>query len=438
MKYLVKIFGCQMNEHDAEILSGMMEAAGYQLAEDQDAADVMIVHTCCVRESAENKIIGFLGNLKKYKEDHPRLMVVVTGCMVQQPGAAEKLIAKSPHLDVIIGTHNLHRLPFLLQEAMAGDKPQVEIWSEAGDLPETLPVKRIGRIKAQVNIMSGCNNYCSYCIVPYVRGRERSRRPEEILREIQGLAAEGFKELLLLGQNVNSYGMDAGISMDFADLLKEAAGIPGVERIRYMTSHPRDFSRKLIDTIAALDQVCPHIHLPIQSGSDRILALMNRGYTREEYAQLVAQIRQTIPDCSITTDLIVGFPGETGDDFEQTLDLLARLRLDVAYTFLYSRRSGTPAAQMPGQVSPQEKQSRLRALMDRQNQISLEINQSLIGCVEKVLVEGPSRTQSAIYTGRTGGNKIVVFPGSEQLVGQTVPVMINKVKTWHLEGQIIN
>ena len=437
MKYLVKTFGCQMNEHDSEILAGMMEEIGYEPVGRPEDADAIIINTCCVRESAENRIIGYIGNLKKLKEQNPGLIITVSGCMLQQPGAAENLIKRAPFVDLVLGTHNIHRLPQLISERQGGNESLIEVVETEGDIQEELPVKRQGKIKAQVTIMYGCNNFCSYCIVPFVRGRERSRKPEAIEKEIQNLGLEGFKEVLLLGQNVNSYGLDFSEAFDFADLLERVDRIPGIERIRYMTSHPRDFTQKLVDTISKSQKVCEHFHLPIQAGSNRILKQMNRGYSREMYFELVESIREKVPKASITTDIIVGFPGETDDDFADTLDVIKRVRFDAAYTFLYSRRSGTPAAKISEQVPAEEKKKRLQILMDLENFISREINEKLVGNREEVLVEGTSKTKDIMFSGRTRTNKIVIFPGEESMIGKLVNVNIMSAKTWHLEGQII-
>ncbi|MCR6545936.1 tRNA (N6-isopentenyl adenosine(37)-C2)-methylthiotransferase MiaB [Dehalobacterium formicoaceticum] len=435
-KYHVTTFGCQMNEHDSEIMGGMLESLGYEAEDDLNQSDIIIVNTCCVRESAENKIRGYIGNLKRLKQINPRLIIGIGGCMVQQPGAGEKLLKKAGHVDIVFGTHNIHRLPQLITEVRHGGHV-LEIDNEEQDIQDDLPVKRQGHIKAQISIMQGCNNFCTYCIVPYVRGRERSRHPENIKKEFIALGNEGFKEVMLLGQNVNSYGLDFSTSYDFADLLKELDATKKIKRIRYMTSHPRDFNQKLIDTIAGCSSVCEHFHLPIQSGSNHILQLMNRGYTRETYLSLVRAIKDQFPDCSITTDLIIGFPGETDEDFQDTLALLHEAEFDVAYTFLYSTRSGTPAAKMPGQIPQEIKRERLQQLMDVQNSISLRINQSLVGKIEEVLVEGKSKTSDRTLTGRTRTNKIVNFPGEINLAGELIRIKITAAKTWHLEGEKI-
>lgn len=437
MKYTIQTFGCQMNEHESEILAGMMEDINYHPSDNLEECDAIIFNTCCIRESAENKILGRLGELKKLKRAKPHLIIAVCGCMVQQPDAADRVLKRAPHVDIILGTHNIHRLPQMINQVINGEGPIIEIWESEGEITEDLPITRQGKLKSYVTVMYGCNNFCTYCIVPYVRGRERSRHAVEIKKEIETLGREGFKEVMLLGQNVNSYGLDLQQKMDFADLLKMLDVVPGVKRIRYMTSHPRDFSHKLVDTIASLGKVCEQFHLPIQAGSNRILDLMNRGYTRETYLDLVEYIRSKIPQCSITTDIIVGFPGETEEDFQETLDIVKQVRFDAAYTFLYSPRSGTPAASLPNQLSMEEKKKRLQSLMKIQNDNSLAINKGIIGRNVEVLVEGVSKTSENTFSGRTRTNKVVVFPGQEDLIGRLVTVKIEDAKTWHLEGKII-
>ncbi|MDD4571401.1 MAG: tRNA (N6-isopentenyl adenosine(37)-C2)-methylthiotransferase MiaB [Clostridia bacterium] len=437
MKYFIKTFGCQMNEHDSEIIAGLLEADGYKLAENLEDAQIIITNTCCVRESAENHIWGFLGSLKRLKTANPNIVLAVCGCMAQQDNMAEKIRAKAKHMDIIIGTFQQHRLPEYIAEVIGGNTPIIDVMGANEDLPNTLPVARQGKNKAQINIIYGCNNYCSYCIVPYVRGPERSRPPEAIIAEVEDLAEAGYKEIMLLGQNVNSYGKDLPGVMDFAGLLVCLNQIKGIERIRYMTSHPRDFDRKLVDVIKDRPKICPHFHLPIQSGSDKILTLMNRGYDTAFYYDLLQYIKTEMPHASITTDLIVGFPGETEKDFAEGLSFIEKCRFDVAYTFLYSKRSGTPAATMENQVEMAERKLRLQRLMDIQNPISLQINKNLIGKNLKVLVEGVSKTSSDTYTGRTDTNKVVIFNGREDLVGSIVDVQITQAKTWHLIGKLL-
>lgn len=434
--YHIITYGCQMNEHDTEVLSGILEQIGYQWTDRLEEADVLLLNTCCVREKAENKVIGHLGELKRFKDINPNLVIGVCGCMAQQQGMADKILKKVPHVDLIFGTHNVHRLPELLAQARATKGAIVEVWEKEKEIVETLPLKRWNNIKGYVTIMYGCNNFCSYCIVPYVRGRERSRDPKAVLEEVRTMAQQGFKEIMLLGQNVNSYGKDLGVQFDFADLLKSLDQVENLSRIRYMTSHPRDFTDKLIETIKDSTKVCEHFHLPIQSGSNRILKKMNRGYTREYYLELIKKVRDAVPEATITTDIIVGFPGETEEDFNDTLDMVKQARFDSAFTFLYSPRTGTPAAKWE-QVEEGVKKERFQRLLDLQNQISWEKNQQLLNTVQEILVEGASKTNEERLTGRTRGNKVVVFDGGKELIGQLVQVKIIEAQTWSLEGEVM-
>lgn len=437
MFYHIEIWGCQMNEHDAEILSGMLEQIGYRKTEVLSQADVIILYTCCVREKAEHKVFARLGQLKKYKTTNPNLLIAVGGCMAQQPEMGEDIRVRAPYVDLVFGTHNIHRLPQLLEEAKDAEVTLIEVWDREREIVENLPASRMNKLKAYVTIMYGCNNFCSYCIVPYVRGRERSREPEEIIKELKELASNGFKEIMFLGQNVNSYGKDLARPVDFADLLLQADAIPGLERIRYMTSHPRDFTEKLINTIAGSQKICEHFHLPIQAGSNRILKLMRRGYTKESYLELIAKVREAVPQATLTTDIIVGFPGETDEDFADTLEVITKARFDQAYTFIYSPRKGTPAAEMPDQVPQEVKKERFQKLLDLQNRISWELNQQMLGKIEEVLVEGTSKTDPAKLSGRTRGNKIVIVDGPEELIGHVIKVKIEEAQTWSLQGKII-
>ncbi|SMB97594.1 tRNA-i(6)A37 thiotransferase enzyme MiaB [Thermanaeromonas toyohensis ToBE] len=434
--YWIKVYGCQMNERDGEIIAGLLEEAGYYKAPAMEEADVIVLHTCCVREKAENKVYGRLGQLARLKSKKPDLVIAVGGCMTQQPGAAEKMREKAPHVDLIYGTHNLHELPQLLKKVEEERRPVAVIWEKEGPVVEGLPLRRAHGAKALVTISYGCNNFCTYCIVPYVRGRERSRRPEDIIEEIKALVADGVLEVMLLGQNVNSYGKDLEDGVDFGNLLERVNAIPGLQRIRYMTSHPRDFTLKLVETISRLDKVCEHVHLPVQAGSNRVLELMNRGYTREYYLELVKTLRQYIPGISITTDLIVGFPGETEDDFQDTLDLVEQVQFDNAFTFMFSPRKGTVAATLPGQLPLEVKKERLYRLMEVQNRISRVKNEALVGQELEVLVEGPSETDPEKLSGRTRTNKLVIFPGPEDLVGKLVKVKITQAQTFLLKGEV--
>ena len=431
------VYGCQMNISDAERMEGRLAEIGYERTEDMATADLILLVTCCVRESAEDRIYGKIGEIKHLKRQNPKLIFGIAGCMAQKEG--EKLIQRAPHIDFVLGTNREHQIADVvreLEEERGKRTPVVDIELGEAHLPGSAPVARAGTISAWIPIMYGCNNFCTYCIVPYVRGRERSRVPEDILREAEDAVQHGYREITLLGQNVNSYGKDHG-KADFAALLSMADGIPGIARVRYMTSHPKDLSDRVISAVASGKHICEHFHLPVQYGTDRILRKMNRVYTLDGYRRLIARIRDAVPQASITTDLIVGFPGETEEDFGALLDFLREIRYDAAYTFLYSRRSGTPAAEMPDQVPEDCKKSRLQRLMDVQNEISLEINRKLQGRTMEVLVEGPSRSDAAIWTGRTRTNKIVLWPhGESEREGDLVQVKITQPQTWVLKGEL--
>lgn len=435
-KYFTTItYGCQMNENDSERLSGQLKSIGYEYSENLEEAAIILVNTCCVRESAEKKIYGKIGDLKRLKTVNPNLIIGITGCMAQKD--RDKLFKKAPHIDLVMGTHNVHKLVELIKEVEESKGKVLAVWDQAERMAPNVPTVRKGQISAWVPIMYGCNNFCTYCIVPYVRGRERSRPLQDIVDEIHQLGNEGFKEITLLGQNVNSYGKD-GNEADFADLLQAVDQIPNIERIRYMTSHPRDMSTKVIEIIRDSKKICEQFHLPIQSGSDSILKQMNRGYSTQYYRALVQKIRNEIPGAAITTDLIVGFPGETDELFEETLEFIKSIQYDAAYTFLYSQRSGTPAATMPDQLPLTIKKARLQRLMDAQNDISLALNKQLENTVVEVLVEGVSKTDDNKLMGRTRSNKIVIWEktGSEQ-VGQLVHIKVTTAQTWLLKGILI-
>ncbi len=429
-------YGCQMNISDSERMAGQLTEMGYTETTELGQADVILINTCCVRESAEDKIHGKIGEIKHLKQSKPHLVFGVTGCMAQKDGDA--LLKRAPHVDFVLGTNKVHELGNVIREVQASNGHIVDLSAGDAPLPEDMKVARGGKLSAWVPIMYGCNNFCTYCIVPYVRGRERSRELAEVVREVEEVAAKGFKEVTLLGQNVNSYGKDTN-GPDFADLLAAVDRVEGIERVRYMTSHPRDLSDKAIEVIRNSEHICKHFHLPVQYGSDKLLQAMNRGYTTDYYRELVKKIRTAVPDASITTDLIVGFPGETAADFQQMLDFLREIRYDAAYTFLYSKRSGTPAAEMEDQVPQEVKKARLQELMDLQNSISLEINEGLKGQKLEVLVEGPSRTDANVWSGRTSTNKIVLWEksGSEQ-AGDLVQVEITQPQTWVLKGRLAN
>lgn len=434
-KFHLVTFGCQMNEHDSEMVAGVLESTGYEKTEEPLEADLFIFNTCAVRESAENRILGRLGDLKKYKMANKNVIIAVCGCMIQQHEAVEKIFKRASFVDVIFSSHNASQLPTLLAQVLAGVSPVMSI-SENDNFEEGLKVKREGKLKAYVTIMYGCDNFCSYCIVPYVRGREKSREPEAILKEVEGIVQEGCKEIMFLGQNVNSYGNTSVLSYDFADLLRDTARIKGVERIRYMTSHPRDLSDKMIKVISEHENICKHFHLPIQSGSDKILNAMNRGYTQLEYLNLIDRIRTAIPEAAITTDIIVGFPSETDEDFLETLRVMESVRFDAAYTFIYSKRSGTKASNMSDHVPLLERKNRLKRLMSLQTQIGCEINQKLVGKVYMVLVEGTSKTNTDMFSGKTDSYKNVVFKGTSDLVGEIIPIKIESAQTWTILGNV--
>ncbi|MCL6614255.1 MAG: tRNA (N6-isopentenyl adenosine(37)-C2)-methylthiotransferase MiaB [Firmicutes bacterium] len=423
-----------MNERDSETLAGFCENLGYVKTDLLGEADLVILNTCCVRANAENRIYGHIGNLKPLKQMRPEVIIAVCGCMAQEPSERERIKAACPHVDLIFGPQNLHEFPVLLERVLRGEGQVVEVDLGPGEIHEDLPVKRASNLKAWVTVMQGCNNFCAYCIVPYVRGRERSRRPERIVAEVEGLVAEGIKEVTLLGQNVNSYGRDLGAEgIDFAELVRRVDAVPGLLRLRFTTSHPKDLSDRLIAAMAECPTVCEHIHLPVQAGSDRILARMNRQYDRRRYLELVARLREAIPAIAITTDIIVGFPGETEEDFALTLSLVREVGFDGAFTFAYSPRLGTKAASMDGQVPEEVRQERLYRLIEVVNEVSRAKNEELRGKVEEVLVEGPSERNTAVWCGRTRGNKLVLFPGPAE-AGTLLPVRITDPQTWTLHG----
>ena len=426
------VYGCQMNQSDAERMAGELASIGYARTDDMAAADLILINTCCVRESAEDRVYGKIGEIKHVKERNPRLIFGITGCMAQKEGDA--LIARAPHIDFVLGTSKVHELKNVVREIEKERGHIVDTNLTETELPDGGPVAREGKLSAWIPIMYGCNNFCTYCIVPYVRGRERSRQPEDIVREVEEAVESGYKEVTLLGQNVNSYGKDHKRA-DFADILKMVDEVPGIERVRFMTSHPKDLSDKLIQTIADGTHICEHIHLPVQYGSDKILSAMHRVYTVDSYRALVARIRKAIPNVALTTDLIVGFPGETDEDFQEMLAFLKEIRYDSAYTFLYSKRSGTPAATMDGQVPDEVKHERLEKLMAVQNEISKEINDRLLGTTQEVMVEGPSKNDTTMWSGRTRTNKLVLFPHGAEQPGDFVHVKITHPQTWVLKGE---
>lgn len=436
--YKIITYGCQMNEHDSEKLAGMLEEMGYLPTEELAESDIIILNTCVIRENAELKVYGKLGELKQYKRENPDLIIGIGGCMMQQDEPVAEIYKKYQHVDLIFGTHNIHHLPALIEKIAAGKGRVIEVWDEEEGLIPDLPSQRKSENEAWVSIIQGCNNFCTYCIVPYVRGRERSRPLNAIVNECQQLAADGVKEITLLGQNVNSYGKDLADETDFPELLSQLNEIAGLLRIRFMTSHPRDFSDKLLFKIKELDKVAKHIHLPVQSGSNKVLKEMNRGYKREYYFERVKKIQQEVPEVSISTDFIVGFPGESEKDFEQTIAMVEELKFDMAYTFIYSPRSGTPAAKRTDQVPEEVKKERLQRLMKLQNQISYQKNQALIGTTQEILVTGPSDNDPEVFAGRTSTNKLCFIERDNNLIGKLVKVKIKTAKSWTLEGNVVN
>ncbi|MDD6255597.1 MAG: tRNA (N6-isopentenyl adenosine(37)-C2)-methylthiotransferase MiaB [Eubacteriales bacterium] len=436
--YFIQTFGCQMNERDSETIAGMLESDGYERAEERDGSDVIVVNTCSVRENADNRFFGQLGVIKKIKEKNPSSIVAVCGCMMQQKRVTDIIKDKYNWVDIIFGTMNIDEFPALLRERRELGQHEYAVADSMEHITEGLPSKRKYKFKSFVNIMNGCNNFCTYCIVPYTRGREKSRPPETIVNEIKKLSMDGVKEVTLLGQNVNSYGKADGFGSDFADLLYRIEDIDGIERIRFMTSHPKDCSDDLIKAFGELPKLCPHIHLPVQSGSSRLLKKMNRKYTKEHYLDLLEKLRDVREDIAVTTDIIVGFPGETDDDFEETMDLVRKARFDSAFTFLYSKRDGTPAAGYEDQIPDTIKHERFNRLVEELNEITAEKNAAYEGRVEKVLIEGPSaRGGEGVCAGRTDTFKLVNFRCSESRAGELADVKITETGTFSLYGELI-
>ena len=433
--YHIETYGCQMNVHDSEKLAGTLEKRGYVPAASLLSADVIVFNTCCVREHAEDRVFGNVGTLKSLKEERPEVLIAVCGCMMQQEGMAENLARKFPFVSLIFGTHNIDQFKDMLIEAETGDKPSIHIKDDLTEITEGLPVRRGREVTAFTNVMYGCDNYCSYCIVPYVRGRERSREPEAILDEIGALAKSGVLEVMLLGQNVNSYGKTLVPPVTFAELLRKVAAVEGIRRVRFMTSHPKDLTEDIVYAMRDCPAICNHIPLPVQSGSNRILRAMNRHYTRERYMEIVKLFRREIPGVAITTDIIVGFPGETEKDFQDTLDLVKRVEYDAAFTFKYSVRTGTKAATMPDHVSETVKKERLKVLMDLQSEIGYRKNLEYVGREVDVLFD--AKGKNGIVTGRTGTNKLVKTPGGEGVLGSIQRVRINEAEPWSLRGDMI-
>ncbi|MCY0879782.1 MAG: tRNA (N6-isopentenyl adenosine(37)-C2)-methylthiotransferase MiaB [Firmicutes bacterium] len=439
-RYFIKTYGCQMNERDSEIMAGQLEDMGYVPAERDRDADLIVINTCAVRASAEEHAFGYIGQLRQLKAERPDITLAVAGCMAQEPGTIAWLKKHAPQVDLVFGTHNLHQLPTLLAEAEASEEMVIDVWQTAGEVVEHLPSRRKDGVKAFVNIIYGCDKFCTYCIVPFTRGRERSREMAAVIAEVEALAREGYQDITVLGQNVNSYGHDLNPPRDLADLLRELEKIEGVRWLRYTTSHPRDFSQKLIETIAASAKITHHVHLPVQAGSNAILKRMNRKYTKESYLDLISRVKEHIPDAALTTDIIVGFPGETEEDFEETLDLIRRVRFDAAFTFIFSPREKTPAARWEGRdpVPNPVKKDRLNRLMALQYQISWEQNQQYLGREVLVLVEGVSKKDRGVWSCRTHNNKVVLIDRDPavNLVDRFVPVRITGAKTFYLTGEV--
>lgn len=429
-------YGCQQNENDTERIRGMLAEAGFELCDSDDDADIIIYNTCAVRENAEQKVFGRLGILKHKKEFRPDMLIGVCGCMVQQEHITDAIKKKHPQVDLIFGTHALYKMPQLLYEAMQKNSGTVvDIADSEGYIAEEVPILRDDDKKAWVSIMYGCNNFCTYCIVPHVRGRERSRKPEDILNEIKDLVKKGVSEISLLGQNVNSYGKDLDEDIDFSDLLRMVNNIEGVKRIRFMTSHPKDFGEKLIKTMKECKKVCRQMHLPLQAGSDKVLKDMNRRYTKEQYLEKIELLKHEIPGISLSTDIIVGFPTETNEDFEETLDVLRRVEFDNIFSFIYSRREGTPAAKLDFVLTDEEIHKNFNRLLEVQNEISKRKNEAYVGRVEEVLVDGVSKNDENTLSGRCESSKIVNFKGDKSLIGKYIKVKITEAHTWSLNGE---
>ena len=433
----VDTYGCQQNEADSELIRGMLTDMGYEMTDTDQDADVIVINTCAIREHAEQRVFGNVGALVHGKRRKPSQIICLCGCMAQEPHVAEKLRKSYQHVDLVFGPHALWRFPEFLRRVYLRRGRVFEIENSDGAIVEGLPVRRSGTIKAWVSIMYGCNNFCTYCIVPHVRGRERSREPDVILDEIRQLAEQGYKDITLLGQNVNSYGKDLDCGVDFPELLRRANDIPGDFLLRFMTSHPKDATEKLFDVMRDCEKVAPVIHLPFQSGSSRVLQAMNRRYTREQYLEKVAALRARIPDVVLTSDVIVGFPGETTAEFEETLSLIEQVRFDALFTFIYSPRKGTPAAEMDDPMSKEEKSANFNRLVEAQNRISLEKHQAYIGTVQRCLIDGESDDARSSLNARTPGNRLVHLNGDLSLIGTFADVKITGCSTWALFGELV-
>lgn len=435
-KYYVKTYGCQMNEHDSEMISAILEDMKYTKTDNYENADLIILNTCAIRENAHNKTFGMLGRIKHLKQTKKNVMVGLAGCMSQEESVVERIISKYKWMDFVFGTHNIHKLPEIIKEHTLSNALEVNVWSNEGNVIEGVPAKRDSKIKAWVNIMYGCDKFCTYCIVPYTRGKQRSRLPHDIISEVNDLVNNGYKEVTLLGQNVNAYGKDFdNLDYKMENLLKDASKT-GISRVRFVTSHPWDFTDNMIDVIAKNDNVCNYIHLPVQSGSSRILKLMGRKYTKESYLELYHKIRKKLPNSSVTTDIIVGFPGETDEDFNETLELVKACQFDSAFTFIYSPREGTPAAKMKDDVPIEVKEKRLHVLNEVINKYALAANKRLVGKILPVLVEGISEKDDSMVAGYTDTMKLVNVKASKNVIGKIINVKITDTKTWSLDGEI--
>ena len=434
-KYFVKTYGCQMNEHDSEMICAILEDMSFSKTDSYEDADLIILNTCAIRENAHNKTFGMLGRIKHLKGIKPDLMVALAGCMSQEESVVQEIIQRYKWMDFVFGTHNIHKLPQILEEHDKTKKLEVDVWSNEGNVIEGIPSKRDSNIKAWVNIMYGCDKFCTYCIVPYTRGKQRSRLPEDIIKEVEDLIEQGYTEVTLLGQNVNAYGKDfTNFKYSMENLLEDVAKT-GIKRVRFVTSHPWDFTDNMIDVIAKYDNICNYIHLPVQCGSSKILKLMGRRYTKESYIELYNKIRNKVKNCSITTDIIVGFPGETKEDFEETLSLAEECKFDSAFTFIYSPREGTPAAKMKDDISLNEKEERLYKLNEVINKHARVINENLVGKVMPVLIESVSEKDETLFAGYTDTMKLVNVKTDKSNIGKIINVEITDAKTWSLDGK---
>ena len=447
LKYSILTMGCQLNENDSEKLCGMLEKMGYTRTEDVQEADINLFNTCCVRENAEDKLFGKLGELKRIKEKKGTI-IAIGGCMMQEKHITDKIKESYPFVDIIFGTHTLYKFPEDLFTAMEEKRKIEDVLDIDGEIHEGLPIKRNSDIKASVTIMNGCNNFCTYCIIPYVRGRERSRSPRAIIEDVKELAKKGYKEITLLGQNVNSYlrvEKEKNIEFEeyegvnsFATLLHALNKVDGIERIRFVSPHPKDFTDDVIDAIATCEKVCKLVHLPLQSGNTRVLKEMNRKYTKEQYLELVEKMKKTIPNLTLSTDIIVGFPGESDEEFEDTLDVVRKVKFEQVYMFIYSRRVGTPGDRMPNQIPEDVKHKRFNKLKELVESQIEENNQKYVGTIQKVLVEGTSKTNENMLTGRTDSNKVVIFEGDKSLINKIINLKIVSEHMWYLKGNLLN